>query len=248
MSPAAQALILGLVGFASAVVNTLAGGGTLVTVPVMILMGFGPLTANATNRLALVVQGFGATALYRRRRTVDLRLSLRLSAVACLGSAGGAWLATMPDEETFGQILAVLMLGALASLLFLPARWFEERPSAGAPRPVLTAVGFLLIGMYGGFFGAGIGVFILLLLAAAQHLDLVAGNTVKSAVVLVLSLTASAVFAVLGHIDYAAAVPLAVGNGLGGWVGAHLSLKGGNLWIRRVLLLDVFAGVYKLLA
>jgi len=247
VSPPIQFALLGLVGFVSAVVNTMAGGGTLLTVPVMILMGFGPLTANATNRLALVAQGLGATALYRRRRAVDLRLSLRLSALACLGSALGAWLATRLEEDTFRKILAVLMLIALVFLVWRPARWFEERPRAGPPRPLLTGIGFLLVGIYGGFFGAGIGVFILLLLAAVQRMDLVTGNAVKSVIVLALSLTASAVFAVLGQIDYLAAVPLALGNGLGGWVGAHLSLRGGNAWIRRILLLVVLAGVYKLL-
>ena len=105
-----------------------------------------------------------------------------------------------------------------------------------------------MLGVYGGFYGAGIGVFILLLLAGAQRLDLVAGNAIKSAVVLFLSLAAAAVFARAGAIDWIAAIPLAVGNGIGGWVGAHLSLQGGNRWIRRVLLVVVVAGVYKLLA
>jgi hypothetical protein len=243
-----QAALLAAVGFAGAVVNTIAGGGTLLTVPAMILMGYGPLAANATNRLALVVQGAAATVLYRRRGALDLALSLRLAAAASVGSAAGAWLATRLDERTFGQVLAALMVVALGFLLFRPARWFEERPAGGAPRPWLTGAGFLLLGVYGGFFGAGIGVFFLLLLAAAQRLDLVAGNAVKSAVVLVLSAVAAIVFAFEGAIDYGAAAPLAAGNALGGWAGAHLSLKGGNVWIRRALLAVVLASVYKLLA
>ena len=244
---AIQWILLFGIGFVSAVVNTLAGGGTLLTVPAMVLMGFGPLTANATNRAALVVQSFSATAHYRRRDLVDLRLSLRLSAVVCVGAAGGAWLATRLPERTFGHVMAVLMVAALLFLLLRPARWFESRPTA-RPHPALAALALLGLGIYGGFFGAGVGIFILLLLAALQGLDLVAGNTVKSVMVLALSLTATAVFAILGQIDYAALVPLALGNALGGWVGAHLSLKGGNVWIRRFLLLVVLAAVYKLLA
>jgi uncharacterized membrane protein YfcA len=236
-----------LVGFASAVVNTLAGGGTFLAVPAMILLGYSPLTANATNRLALTVQGAGATALYRRQGRIDLRLGLRLSLIACLGSGGGAYLATRLDEEAFNRTIACLMVVTLGVLLWLPADWFARRPATGSPRPLLTGAGFLLVGIYGGFFGAGLGVFILLLLSATQRLDLVAGNAIKSLVVLFLSLVASLVFLWLGHVDLVAAVPLAVGNGLGGWLGARWSLSGGDVWIRRLLIVVVAASVYKLL-
>jgi uncharacterized membrane protein YfcA len=143
--------------------------------------------------------------------------------------------------------MAVLMVAALLFLLLRPARWFASRPAATSAHPVLAGLGLLGVGLYGGFFGAGVGIFILLLLAALQGLDLVAGNTVKSVMVLALSLSASAMFAALGWIDYRALLPLAAGNAVGGWVGAHLSLRGGNVWIRRLLLLVVIAGVYKLL-
>ena len=247
MNPIVTAVALLLVGFASAVVNTLAGGGTFLTVPVMILLGYSPLTANATNRLALTVQGLGATALYRRQGRIDLRLGLRLSLLACVGSGGGAYLATRLDEESFNRTIACLMVVTLGVLLWLPAGWFARRPASGPPRPLLTAAGFLLAGVYGGFFGAGLGVFILLLLAATQRLDLVAGNAIKSLVVLFLSLVASGVFLWLGHVDLVAAVPLAVGNGVGGWLGARWSLAGGDVWIRRLLIVVVAASVYKLL-
>jgi uncharacterized membrane protein YfcA len=246
MTPGLEILALLGVGFVSAVVNTIAGGGTLLTVPAMVLMGFGPLTANATNRAALVVQSLSATAHYRRAGAVDLGLSLRFSGIACVGAALGAWLATRLDERTFGHVLAVLMIGALVFLLLRPARWFEARPESGPPHPLLASLGLFGVGAYGGFFGAGVGIFILLLLSAVLRLDLVAGNTVKSVMVLALSLTATVVFGLLGQIDYAALLPLAAGNALGGWVGAHLSLKGGNAWIRRFLLVAVLAGVYKL--
>ena len=236
-----------LVGFASAVVNTLAGGGTFLTVPVMILLGYSPLTANATNRLALTVQGVGATAHYRRQGRIDMRLGLRLSLLACLGSGGGAYLATRLDEQAFNLTIACLMVVTLGVLLWLPADWFARRPATGPPRPWLTAAGFLLAGIYGGFFGAGLGVFLLLLLSATQRLDLVAGNAIKSLVVLWLSLVASIVFVWLGHVDLLAAVPLAVGNGLGGWLGARWSISGGDVWIRRLLIVVVAASVYKLL-
>jgi uncharacterized membrane protein YfcA len=247
LNPIVQALVLAGVGFVSAVVNTLAGGGTLLTVPAMVLLGYEPLAANATNRLTIAVQGISASALYRRKRVLDVRLSLSLSAFAAAGSLAGAWLATILDEELFRRALAALLLVGALYLFRHRARWFVVRAGAGRKRPVLTHAGFLVLGVYGGFFGAGIGVFILLLLAGAQRLDLVAGNAIKSAVVLFLSLAAAAVFAYAGAIDWAAAIPLAVGNGIGGWVGAHLSLKGGNRWIRRVLLVVVVAGVYKLL-
>lgn len=247
MNPILATGVLLLVGFASAVVNTLAGGGTFLTVPVMILLGYSPLTANATNRLTLTVQGLGATAQFRRQGRIDLRLGLRLSLLACLGSGGGAYLATRLDEQAFNRTIAGLMVVTLGVLLWLPADWFARRPASGPPRPLLTAVGFLLAGIYGGFFGAGLGVFLLLLLAATQRLDLVAGNAIKSLVVMCLSLVAAAVFLWLGHVDLVAAAPLAVGNGLGGWLGARWSIRGGDVWIRRLLIVVVAASVYKLL-
>jgi len=179
---------------------------------------------------------------------VRLRQALQLTGIVCVGAGLGAWIATLLPERTFGQVIAVLMVAALGFLLLRPARWFEERTAAATPHPVLAGLGLLAVGLYGGFFGAGVGIFILLLLAALQGLDLVAGNVVKSVMVLTLSLSATAMFAALGWIDYRALVPLAVGNAVGGWIGAHLSLRGGNVWIRRLLLVVVVAAVYKLLA
>ncbi|MGD8377423.1 MAG: sulfite exporter TauE/SafE family protein [Acidobacteriota bacterium] len=242
-----EVALLFLIGLVSAVINTLAGGGTLLTVPAMVLLGFGPLTANATNRAGLVIQSLSATVHYRRRRVLRVRQALQLTGIVCVGAGLGAWLATRLPERTFGQVMAVLMVAALLFLLLRPARWFASRPAATSAHPVLAGLGLLGVGLYGGFFGAGVGIFILLLLAALQGLDLVAGNTVKSVMVLALSLSASAMFAALGWIDYRALLPLAAGNAVGGWVGAHLSLRGGNVWIRRLLLLVVIAGVYKLL-
>jgi len=247
LNPLLQALLLALVGFLSAVVNTLAGGGTLLTVPAMILLGYAPLTANATNRFTLIAQGLGATAHYRRKGIIDIRMGLRLSVVACIFSVAGAYLATILAEDAFRHVLAVLMVCAAVFLVLRPARWFAGRKTAGPPRRLLTFLGFAVVGLYGGFFGAGIGVLILIILATAQRMDLVAGNAVKSLVVTCLSATAAAVFAWRGEIDYLAAVPLLVGNGLGGWLGAHLSIKGGDVWIRRALLVVVLASVYKLL-
>lgn len=234
--------LVALIGLVSGVVNTLAGAGTLITLPALIFLGLPPAMANATGRVGVALQSASATWTFRRKGALDLGLGLRLLVPAGLGAAAGAWASTAIDPHLFQRLIAVVMLVMLPLVI-------RGRPT-GEPRALpVVAQGpiFFAIGLYGGFIQAGVGLFVLAALRATHGLDLVRANALKSMLVLGFTLVALAVFGVHGLIEPRAALALAVGGALGGALGGHLTLAGGERLIRAALVITVLASAGHLL-
>lgn len=241
MSPL-DVLIIAAVGLASGVVNTLAGAGTLVTLPALMFLGLPAPMANATGRVGVVLQSAAATAAYHKNERLDLPVALKSLGPACLGALAGAQVSAVLDPRLFERIVAVAMLLVLAALLVpWPARL---RPT---PRPALRVPLFLVLGFYGGFLQAGVGLFLLAALRLTDGLDLVSGNAVKALLVLGFTVVALTVFGLHGLVDLPVALALTGGSALGGWIGGHLALRGGTRLIKAALTLTVLASSTRLL-
>ncbi len=224
-------LLLFAAGTVAGTLNVVAGGGSFLTLPVMIFLGIPPGVANGTNRVALLLQNAGAVWGFRRYRVLDARLAVRLAIPAIAGAAIGSWAALQVSDFAFRRMLAVLMLVmALWSLLRPPPR--DPSPTA-PPKPVGTQllVVFFLIGIYGGFIQAGVG-FLLLAGTTMAGLDLVRGNAVKVTCVLLWTLVTILIFASGGAIDWGAGLVLGLGNLIGGQVGVRLTVLKGHAWVR----------------
>lgn len=241
-----QILLLALVGFAAGFMNVFAGGGSLLTLPVMLWMGFPAPVANASNRIGLVAQNVAATTAFRAGRVLPGRTVLKLGAVVVPGAALGAVLATDIDELFFRRMLAVIMIVSLWATL-------RKKPSIEAFAPKVDGVtprllvAFFFMGVYAGFIQAGLGFVMIAVLTAVGHFDMIRTNAIKVAVVLIAQITALAVFGPSGTVDWFAGGSLAIGTTLGAWAAAHVHLTQGTRWVRRIVITLMVAFTLRLI-
>jgi uncharacterized protein len=242
-----QAAALLAVGFVSGFLNILAGGGSLLTLPLLIFLGLPATVANATNRVGVLFQNIFAIASFRNQGIFPLKLSLLCAAPALVGSVLGATLAVDIDEQFFRRLLGGIMLGILVVTVYDPFkhRRLENLPLTGGRIAVLL-VTFFFIGIYGGFVQAGVG-FLIIPALLVHGLDLVRTNAVKIIVVLLFTIPALAVFMWHDQVNWPLGIALAVGNASGGWVASRMAVKKGHDWIRKIVAATVVLFAAKLL-
>ena len=236
-----------LVGVIAGFLNVLAGGGSLLTLPLLIFFGLTAATANCTNRVAIFCQNIFAITGFKRQGVFPIRLALLCMPPALLGSYLGANLAISVDEMLFRRLLAMIMVGVLLFMVFDPMKRFrsQERPMTPM-RTVVLIVSFFGVGVYGGFVQAGVG-FLIITALLVHGLDLVRINAVKVLVIFAFTAVALGVFIVHGQVDYVLGLSLAVGNSLGGWIATHYAVKKGHDWIKRFVIVTVLVFALRLL-
>jgi len=240
-------MVLG-VGLFAGFVNTLAGGGSLLILPMLIFLGLPPATANGTNRVAILVQNISATAGFRRKGFTDFKFSLLLSGPALAGAVTGAYIAVEIPGEVFKIVLGLVMLLVVAATFFNPFKRETIAFSDLTSRDKLTAAAlFFFVGLYGGFIQAGVGFLIIGLLTLVCRLDLVRVNSIKVFVVGVYTVAALAIFIAYDQVDWITGLILAAGTGAGGWIGSHWAVREGENKIKIVLALAVTGMSLKLL-
>ncbi len=229
---ALDAVIVVLGGFASGFINTLAGGGSAITLPVLTEL-IGPNAANGTNRIAIQLANLAALGRFARGRAVPWSTVVPLLPAAILGAGFGAYSATLLSAGATRRVFAVVLVFVAASVLLKPSRWVEDREAVLA-MPWRHAV-FFAIGFYGGFVQAGVGFLLLAGLVLGAGLDLVKANGAK--VLLIASYTPIALvfFASASQVDVQVGAVLSVGQVSGAWVAAHMAMKRGAGWVRWIL-------------
>ncbi len=228
-----QAAILIAGGIAAGVVNTMAGGGSLISVPLLVLFGLPGTVANGTNRVGILLQNLTAAWQFRKRGVSGLEGAAQVLVPVCFGSLIGAVTIARIDDAAFERTFGVVMLLNLVPML-RSRRSDPSRPSRPWPRWLRFAA-FFGIGVYGGAIQAGVG---LLLVGALSHagVDLVRANSIKVAVNVVLTAFALPVFVLAGQVAWLPAAVLACGFIAGGWVGARLAVAGGERLLRPVMI------------
>lgn len=235
-------------GFAAGFINTLAGSGSLITLPLLIFIGLPANVANGTNRVGILLQNVMGAGSFRRQAVLDLRGALMLGAPATVGSVVGAQIAVNLDEELMRRAIGIVMILMLLVILLKPERWLEGRrlEMQGLPTVAQLAV-FFLIGAYGGFIQAGVGVFLLAGLVLSVGYDLVRANAVKVAIVLIFTVAALVVFVRNGQVDWTVGLILSIGNVLGAWLATRVAVEKGAAWIRRLLIVVIVVSAANLL-
>lgn len=242
-----EGLLLIVVGFFAGIINTLAGGGSLFTLPVLIFLGLPPAVANGTNRIAIVVQSLGGTLGYQSKGISTFPFPIYLGVSASIGAVIGAQIALQLDGAVFNRILAVIML--IVGLLILTR---QKSLSLNLPERltgkylVNALVGFFIIGIYGGFINAGIGIVIMIFLNRLNRLSLVKTNATKVMVVMIYSAVALALFAFNGAVDWKLGLLMALGTLFGAWWASRWSVKKGDRVIRIAMLVTLFVMSLKL--
>lgn len=233
-----EVLLLIIGGAMAGVVNSMAGAGSLVTVPLLVLVGVPGATANGTNRIAVLTQTAAAAGGFRRGGVQVGHLVVPVLVPLGLGSLVGSLAVSRLSDATFETAFGFLMIPLVLLGLRTPK---VDVDSVGRPWPRAVQIAvFTVIGLYGGAFQAGVGLMLLVALAHSGY-DLVTGNAMKSLVVLALTLVALPVFLTQGLVDWGPGLVLGVGTAVGGYLGAHLAVRDGDRIIRPVLVLCVLA-------
>ncbi len=214
----------------------MAGGGSLLTVPLLSLAGVAGLMANGTNRVAVLIQNGSTSYGYARKQVVPFRQALPIFIPAVVGGLIGALAISGVDDDLFEMIFGVMMFPMLALSL-----WKPKAKVAAKPWPLwLNVIVFFVVGIYAGAIQAGVGL-ILLLLSSRAGFDLVQGNAIKTYVILVVSAVAVTTFVVQGTVRWLPALVLSGGMAIGGYVGSQIAVAGGERVIRPVLSVAVVA-------
>lgn len=238
-------LLLFAVGVLAGVINVLAAGGSMLTVPLLIFAGLDPTAANGTNRVAIVLQNLTAVGRFRQFGLSDSALSLRLALWALPGSILGAWFGASINDAVLRLVL-VAVLAFTTLTLFLPKRLMSvSGPAAGR---WLVYPAMFGVGVYGGFIQIGVGFLFMATLRGLLGLDLVRTNVHKVFIVLLYTLPALAVFWWMGKVDWWLGLAVSSGNVVGAWIATRLTLRGGERGIRIAVAVAAIAMAVKLLA
>ncbi len=237
-------LLLFAAGLVAGTVNVIAGGGSFLTLPVLIFLGLPPSLANGTNRVGIMLQNVAAVWSFRRLGLFDRSALVWAGLPAMLGGALGAWSALWISDRAFQQALALLMVAVTLWSLWSPQKQPDPSPSPKGS-PWILAAGFFVVGIYGGFIQAGVG-YLVLAVTSAAGLDLVRGNVVKVLAILCMTAQALAIFAWQGRVDWLLGFCLAGGTILGGILGARLTVLKGHRWLRRAVTATIVVFAVKL--
>ena len=235
-----QAVILIVVGFFAGVINTLAGGGSLFTLPVLIFLGLPPNIANGTNRIAIVIQSLSGALGYKSKGISNFPFNIYLGISASIGAVIGAQIAIDLDGRLFNRILAIILLVVGGLILMNAKNLTHKLPERLTGKYLLFGIiGFFFIGIYGGFINAGIGIVIMLFLNRINRLSLVKTNASKTAIVFIYSSLALAVFAFNEAINWKLGLLMALGTSVGAWWASRWSVKKGDQVIRWAMLITI---------
>lgn len=212
------------------ILNAVAGGGTLVSFPVLISLGIPPITANITNTLALCPGYFGGIIAQRKEFKTQKNRLWQIIPLSILGGLIGGFLLVHSDEQSFRILIPYLILFATFLLVLqVPIkRWIQYRSDTPSPPSSVQYGGFLLLflsSVYGGYFGAGVSVIVIVVLGLLYDDSLASLNILKLAISFSVNVTAAVFFIFSGTIEWLIVLVMSVGSILGGLLGGTLVEK-----------------------
>ncbi len=232
-----EPLLVFAAGFAAGMINSVAGGGTLVSFPTLVWLGRDPILANATNAVALWPGSAAAMFGFRHSLRGSAGWLLRLGIPSVVGAAFGAWLLLVTPSPTFAHLVPFLILGATLLLAAQEPlkRLLDRFHDGGDPSSAWWAGAMLFqlgVGIYGGYFGAGIGIMMLAALSLMRVNDIYRMNGLKNFFALLINAVATAYFAWSGAVLWVDALVMAAGAISGGYGGAGRARRVGPKAVR----------------
>jgi uncharacterized membrane protein YfcA len=220
-----QAAVLAVSAFAAGLVNAIAGGGTLITFPALLATGVAPVAANATNTVALFPGQLASSLAYKSHILEERRRALLLSVPSVLGGIVGAILLLWLPEKSFELVVPWLILFAC---LVLALQSQLKRVVSGvkhANHPAALWIAQLLISIYGGYFGAGIGILMLAAMGIMLPSSIQHANALKVLFALLINAVAAVLFVAKGAVHVPEAALMAAASIAGGFAGSHLAKR-----------------------
>jgi hypothetical protein len=240
-------ILILIVGLASGFINTIAGGGSSITLPLLMFLGLSPNMANGTNRIAILMQSIVGVGTFRKNNVMTFGEGWKLALPSAAGALAGALVAVKVNEEVMKWFVIAVMAGVLLMVIFKPELWIKEHAqSARAQNKYLQMLIFFLIGFYGGFIQVGVGFLLLAGLVLGCGHNLVKGNALKVLIVLVYTVIALIIFLSNSQANIGIGLILGSGSMLGAWLGAKFTIRGGAVYVRYFLIVTLVAMILKL--
>jgi len=215
------------VGIIAGFINTIAGSGSLLTLPLLMFLGLPANIANGTNRIGILLHNLVGTATFRHHKILNLREGLRVGIPATLGALIGARIAINLNEAVMTKTIGALLVVMFFLILFNPNRWIKSREGHPPVSRWIQIIIFFFVGIYGGFIQAGVGFFLLAGLVLGAGFELVKANALKVFIVLLYTPFALFIFMINDQVDYKLGLILAAGNMIGAFLGAKYAVKVG---------------------
>ncbi|NQZ77817.1 MAG: sulfite exporter TauE/SafE family protein [Ekhidna sp.] len=241
-----EGVILVLSGAFAGFVNSIAGGGSLLIMPLLIFMGLPSAEANGTNRVAIFVQNIFSVAGYRSKGVSAFPFAFYVAIPAIIGAIIGSNIAVDIGDQVFNRILAIVMLIVMGISIFKPSINVDPKELITRKKTWTSVITFFFLGIYGGFIQAGIGFLIIASLTTIHGFNMAKTNSIKVFVILCYTAAAVVVFYLENKIRWEYGLTLAFGNSIGAWIGSRWSVGKSDRLIRMILLVMVIVLSIKL--
>ncbi len=243
-----QGILLVSAGLLVGFINTLAGGGSVVSLSILMFLGLPAPVANGTNRIGILLQTVVSVRKFHTGNLLDWKKGLWLAIPAVTGALVGSQVASHLNEAFFEKIIAVLLLFIMLIMIIKPEKWLNENYALLNKRiSIWQILIFLAIGFYGGFIQAGVGFFLLAGLVLGGGYELVRANALKNLIILLYTPFALAVFIFNNQVDYLFGFTLAAGNMLGAWLASRMAINKGASFVRWIIFIVIILTVARLL-
>ena len=234
-----------LTGIAAGFLNVTAGGGTILTLPILNLIGLDLGVANATNRVSILFQNLSAIRHYHQNGKIDWKEAADYILPAIAGAVFGTLSAVYMPEKVFRIIAAISIFSMGILLVAKPKMW--DAPQGDPLSPPKRTAALFLVGIYGGFLQAGVGFLLIWVISGGCKKSLREANVLKITIVAFYTMASLALFASFGMVNWTAAFALAFGSVIGGNAGARFNLKADHRFIRWILTAVVLISSVKMM-
>lgn len=235
-----------IAGILAGFINTLAGSGSLITLPLLIFSGLPANVANATNRISVLLQSAVSAVSFRNQNVYKIKEGLWLGIPAVIGSLIGAVAAININTRMMEILIGALMVFMFFIVLYKPEKWIQSKAGTISGRPkILQIIIFFLIGAYGGFLQAGVGFMLLGGLVLGSGLNLTRANGLKAFIILILTTVALIVFIINRQIAYVPGFVLAAGSMIGAYFASRYAVRWGPKVVRIFLLVAISGSALK---
>lgn len=246
MTEILQLLLLFILGIIAGIINVNAGGGSVLSLPMLLFLGLDGSVANGTNRIAILFQNITAIISFKNENHSKFKLSFKLALFTLPGAIIGAYSAINISNELFEKILAIIMIGVVITMI-LPKKSIIAVEELTKKQNFYVYLAMFGVGFYGGFIQVGVGFLLMASLHYLMKQSLVKVNMHKVFIVLIYTIPALIIFVISGNVNWGYGLVLASGNMLGAWWGVKFSIKGGDKFIKTILIIAIFLMSLKLL-
>ena len=240
--------VLIIAGLVAGFINTIAGNGSIITLPLLLFMGLPANVANGTNRIGIFLQSAVSSVSFKQQKIFDYKEGIWFAVPATFGSLIGAIAAVNINSGMMERILGAMFFLMFFIILYKPEKWIQEKAVMIDGRPkTWQIIIFFFIGIYGGFIQAGVGLMLLAALVLGSGVNLTKANALKVFINFVFTFLALFIFIINGQVSYLPGSFLAIGSMIGAFVGSKVAIKSGPKVIRIILLVILLISALKYL-